>query len=135
MLLDGNSSAWITARIVGVGDYRHVVIEVIGSSSFDGTVKFMGGVRRRDTDTPLRFSDGVNQAAPEGQAQDPWMFVDVNDLQDGASIDGDTGVSSGLSGTVRYFEVNTNVIDDFAVFVTERTAGSVTIVALLSTNE
>ena len=123
----------ITSAVVT--DFRNVTFSVIPSTDYAGKIKFMGAIKKRDTDNPVAFAGGTDQGAPEGTATDPWMYIDVNDLEDGASIDGDTGLVFSGTGTIRMVEMNTNALDGIAVFITDRTAGTVTVICMLTTNE
>ena len=86
-----------------------------------------------DTDGPIDFTDGAR--GRDGTAKNPWMYVEIIDLQDGAAIDGDTGVVFSGTGSIRMVEANINSLDWMGVHITDRTAGSVTVIAHLATND
>lgn len=99
-----------------VQDYKTVVIELWFAAA-TLTVKCQGSVSE---DAPT-FSSAQALA-------NHWDYIDMIDLEDNASIDGDTGVASaGAASDARIFEVNTNGLNWLNFIVSSRTAGSVTV--------
>jgi hypothetical protein len=62
-----------------------------------------------------------------------YDYVDIIDLEDNASIDGDTGITYAGADDHRNFEVNTNGAKWFSVIPISGTAGELTIKATLFT--
>lgn len=101
---------------VFVRDFRSIVICVATTGSANMTIKFAGA---------------ISEAIPDFEAaqsqSNPWDHVEVVDLQDGAAIDGDTGIAFAGTDDVRLFEVNVNSLIWFGAHLTARSAGSVNI--------
>ena len=108
-------------RVGYVRDFRHVVLTM---RSTQGTfqVRIQGSVAEKMPDFTLT-STSDNQ----------WDYVESKDLEDGTTIDGDTGV--GFTGTAtRIVEVNTNHLRWLALRVVGYAAGEVTVVMAASPN-
>ena len=123
-----------TATAVSAGlrvtDFRNCILSVAGTSSIGGKLFVMGAVSTSDTAAAPDFT--VNRTARS--ATNNWDYIEVVDLEDGAAIDGDDGIT--LAGNnIRLFEVNLNSFDWLAVNMTSRVAGTVTVVAAMTTNE
>ena len=131
-MLDGISTTTSIATAIDVADFRNAIITISPSSNFAGTIKFQGALRKRDTDNSMDFSDGA--VAGDGTAENPWSYIEVIDLEDGTAIDGDTGIAF-TAGSIRILELNINALDFIGVHATAVTAGTVTAVCLLATNE
>lgn len=119
------SAGWL------VSDYRNCILQIIGSSDADMKIFIKGSLGRGTNlvDAPNFdvLSDNRNDASA-------WDYIEVVDLEDGAAIDGDTGVN--LSGNVmRLIEVNINSLDYIAVEVTAVVAGTVSVVGVATTNQ
>ena len=114
---------------IRVTDYKTVVLGIYGSGNANLKVFIKGAVGDTRPDFAVRTALRA-QNDPTGR----WDNIDVIDLQDNASIDGDTGVA--LSGNVtRLIEVNTNLLDWLSVHSTAVVAGTVTVVGVTVTNE
>jgi len=77
---------------------ENVIVQIVAKNSANGTIKFAGSLAEENPD----FSQPAT-------ADNPYAFVQVIDLQDGSSIDGNTGVNITGDG-VRLFEVNINAL-------------------------
>ena len=126
-------SGLATSRSAGwrISDYKTIVLSIIGSSTANLKVFVKGGLGRG-----LEYNDSPNfKINPESRSSlSAWDFIDVVDLEDNASIDGDTGIA--LSGNViRLVEVNTNALDWLAVEITALVAGTATVIAAGYTNQ
>lgn len=69
-----------------VGDYRNIVLALNTASSANGTIKFQISYQKERPNF-------AGAQSPTNQ----WDYVRVQDLEDGAAIAGDTGIT--LSGT------------------------------------
>jgi hypothetical protein len=118
-VLDAKAATGIGTPI-DVSNYRHIILAVSTESSANLTVKFQGS----GLGTAPTFSAAQSTA-------NHWDYVQVKDLEDASTLDGDVGLA--LTGTddVRLFEVNTNGLRWFCANVTARSAGSVTVKAAL----
>lgn len=101
-----------------VEDYDHVVIQLTSATSANFTVKCQGSV-----------SDDAPDFSASQVATNAWDYIDMIDLQNNASIDGDTGVAFAGTDDVRLFEVNVNALKWLCFTVTARSAGTVTVKA------
>jgi hypothetical protein len=79
----------------------------------------------------VKFQVSMSNAQPDFSASQSatnhWDYVDVIDAQNGASIDGDTGVA--LTGTddFRLFEANAGAARWVCATITARSAGNLTL--------
>jgi hypothetical protein len=105
---------------INVKDFRHAIVSVNSANSANGTLKFVGSI----------FDDCPNFANAQS-ASNAYDFIEVKDLQDGSSIDGDAGLV--LSGTDdnRLFELNINGLDWINARITAISAGDFTVVVKL----
>lgn len=104
------------ATAIDVRDYRNCVIQMATTGTVDLKVYFKGAVGEI----------APNFGATRSRAN-PWEYIDVADLQDGASIDGDTGIALSSAQTynnVRMVEININALDWLAVHQTVITTGA-----------
>lgn len=101
-----------------VSDYEHIIVSFATASSANLTVKFQGALSNTSPD----FSAAQS-------VSNMWDYIEVIDLEDGAAIDGDTGIAPAGTDDFRMFQVNVDALKWFTATVTARSAGSVTIVA------
>ena len=107
-----------TSTGITVSSYQNVGFTV-STLSTSGTVKF-----------GCSMMDSLPTFATLPTASNRWQYVDVIDLQDGASIDGNTGIVFALgSTTIRQVVINNNVFKHCASFFTPSTGniGSTTV--------
>jgi RNA polymerase subunit RPABC4/transcription elongation factor Spt4 len=71
-------------------------------------------------------------AAPQ-TVTNHYDYVNIIDLEDNASIDGNTGITTSGADDYRHFELNTNYCRWFTVIPTEGTEGEITVKATLTT--
>ena len=104
------------------GDFRHAIFSFATDGGSDAalTVKFQGSIQQNALTGPPAF--GSSQSVTN-----LWDYIEVVDLEDGAMIDGDTGVSVATADDYRQFEANINGMEYICARVTARTAGEVTI--------
>lgn len=111
---------------IRISDYRNCILEVVGSPSANLKLFIKGAVG--DTQPTSWLSTNARSQLNN------WDFIEVVDLEDGAAIDGDTGVD--LNGNViRLLEVNINSLDWLCVHATAVVAGTVTVSGVFTTNE
>lgn len=121
-ILDAKAATGI-GNIINVRDFRYAVITVNTASSANLTAKVQGAI----SETPPTFTS----AAAVGNA---WDYVQLKDLEDASTIDGDTGFAVAGTDDQRIFEVNVNGLEWLTMNVTARSAGSVTAVIKLFTD-
>lgn len=110
-----------TGESINVEDFTNIVLAFSSDTSANGTVKFQGSV----SDSAPTFSSAQSTA-------NHWDYVQTKDLEDGSTIDGDTGIALAGTDDVRLVEVNTNLLKWITATVTARSAGSFTVVAKMS---
>lgn len=106
-----------------VTDFTNLILALDTASSANLTVKFQGSISDTEPDWTAAQS-----------ATNQWDYVQVKDLEDGSSLDGDNGFVVSGTDDHRMFEVNTNRLKWFNAIVTARAAGSVTAQAFSTTN-
>lgn len=107
-------------KILDVRDFRHVILSFSTASSANLTAKVQGSIQ---VDTP----DFTAAQSPSNQ----WDYVQMKDLEDGSTVDGDTGFAVAGTDDQKQYEVNVNGLNYITVNVTARSAGSVTVLAAL----
>lgn len=115
--------ATTTGAAHNVADFRNVGITV-GTSAASGTLKFVCSM----SETAPVFSTAQSST-------NRWDYVEIIDLQDGASIDGDTGLTLANTTDVRQFELNTNNLRWCTAILSPWTAGTTTVMLLPATNQ
>ena len=98
-----------------VEDFVNLTLALDSASSANLTVKVQGSIQQ------LAPTWGSAQSA-----SNQWDYLLLKDLEDGSSIDGDTGLVLSGSDDHRLFEVNVNGIRWLNLIVTARSAGSIT---------
>lgn len=101
-----------------------------------GRTKFVLGFRHLElhldtagTSTMTAKVQGSNQETMPDfnaaqSATNRWDYIEIKDLQDGAAIDGDTGVAQAGADDHRVFEINTNALRWVSVAITSWTQGT-----------
>lgn len=112
-----------TGNKIDVKDFQHITISFATASSANLTVKFQGSIQE-DVD----FSSARS-------ATNAWDYIEVIDLQDGAAIDGDTGIACAGTDDFRMLQLNINGLTKISATVTARSAGSVTLKCVAFTNQ
>jgi len=116
------ATATTNSDAFGISDFKNASIALIGADTAAFTFKIKGSIQK---DKPA-FGSAKS-------ATNIWDYIDVLDLEDGSSIDGDTGVS--FSGNdVRQFEVNTENMQWVGVEVSAYTSGDASAVLSASDN-
>lgn len=104
-------------------DFRHVVFSL--ATDGGGTASFT-----------IKFQGAIDYGATRGSAPDfsaaqsvtnMWDYIDVSDLQDEASVNGDTGVAAAGADDYRLFEANINGLKYVCARLTVYTAGNITV--------
>lgn len=106
------------------GDYTHAIISFNTASSANMTVKFAGSI----AETAPNF-------AAAQSVSNPFDYIQIKDLQNGSSIDGDTGVALAGTDDQRMFEMNINALQYLTAIVTAYAAGSITVTVRLYNNQ
>jgi len=124
-LLDAKGATGVD-KVIDVSDFRHAVISYATDGGADAnlTVKICGSIE----DTAPTFTDAQS-------VTNMYDFVQVKDLEDGSSIDGDTGIAVAGADDYRQFEVNINGLKWLTARVTARSAGEISVKIKLFTNQ
>ena len=111
-------------------DFKHAVFSFATDGGSDAalTVKFQGSIAEGTT------AGSAPDFSAAQSVTNLWDYIDVIDLEDGASIDGDTGVAVAGADDYRLFEANVNALEYICARVTARTEGEVTIKVVLYTD-
>ncbi len=123
----GSSGVFAPApKIIFAEDYRNAVItfDTDGGGDAAFTLKIAGSVA----------VDAPNFGAAKGPSNQ-YDWLDVIDLEDGASVDGDTGFVVASADDNRHFEVNINGMEYITVVPTAGTAGEITVTIRLFDNQ
>jgi hypothetical protein len=107
-----------------VSDFMHLVLSFATASNANLTVKFQGSI-----------SDECPDFSAAQSVTNMWDYIQVKDLEDGSSIDGDTGVACAGTDDFRQFELNVNGLKWINAVVTARSAGAVTVSCMPFSNE
>ena len=98
-----------------VSGFRHLLLEV-SMTGFTGTLKMAGS-----------FLETLPDFSAAKSVSNPFDTVQIKDLQDNASINGDTGISGSNTTDVRLFEVNTNGLKWLNGILSGVTGGTITV--------
>lgn len=101
-------------------DYEYITFSFNTSGTTTATLSVAG--------TMMDAYDDVDMLATRSESV-RWDYVDITDLEDGASIDGDTTVALSGSDDNRHFKVSTEGFSEIGFLITGFTAGSVTLAA------
>ena len=125
-----DSAATTVSAGVRVSDYRNAILNIVGSPSANMKIFVKGAI---GTGNEYMDAPDFTVASNVRTEASAWDYVECIDLEDGAAIDGDTGVN--ISGNIiRNMEVNVNGLDWIAVHATAVVAGTVTVVGACFTN-
>jgi len=124
-LLDNIAVADVQGKVAHVDDFRNAVLNVSTGNSGSMTIKIAGSIQ----DTP----PDITAAQSPTNAYD---FVQVIDLNSGASVNGDTGiVLNGAANESRNLEVNINGMRWLTAIVDSYTAGNADVTIRLFNNQ
>lgn len=106
-------------KALNVKDFEYVTLFFATDGGGDAalTVKFQGAIGD---------SEPTDWAAAQS-VTNRWDFVDVLDHEDGASIDGDTGIAVAIADDYRMVSLNVKGLQWVNARVTARSAGEVTV--------
>lgn len=113
-ILDAKAATGI-GNVINVEDFRHLVLAIDTASSANMTIKLQGSIQ----DTQPTFTSAQS-------ATNQWDYIQVKDLEDGSTIDGDTGLVLAGTDDHRIFEINVNGLKWITLNITARSAGSAT---------
>ena len=119
-----------TSFPMSVNDFQLIAV-AIAASSTTGTIKF--ACSNLDEVTNIVNAQGKFVTTSKNLAS-RWDYVEIVDLEDGASIDGDVGIAMVNLSDVRQFKIN---VDNFRHCMAElqQSAGTTTVTFLPSSNQ
>jgi hypothetical protein len=115
LILDAKGATGIGTPME-VSDFAHLILSLATATSANLTVKFQGSIQHDMPD--FNAAQSVTNM---------WDYIQVKDLEDGSSIDGDVGIAPAGTDDFRQFELNVNALKWICAVVTARSAGSVTV--------
>ena len=112
--------------VIDVQDFKVIVVSFRsdGGGDYAGVLKFAGAI----AETPPNFGGTIT-------VTNVYDFLDAVDLEDHASIDGDTGITTAGADDTRMFQINVDGLKWFTALHTEGTAGELTLEARLFSNK
>ncbi len=118
-----SAAATTTGSSVGVKDFQFVNW-TLATQSASGTVTFA-----------CSMADSAPDFSVVKSVTNTWDVVDVIDLEDGASIDGDTGIVLANSTDVRQLQIRDANFRWCTAVLSPWTAGTTTVLALPANNQ
>lgn len=109
--------------ISSVDDFKHATI-TLSTTAATATVQFACAM----SETAPDFSAAKSET-------NRWDYVDVTDLEDGSSIDGDTGIALTNTTDVRQFELNVDSAKWCTALNTAYTSGTISAHLRRASNE
>jgi hypothetical protein len=102
-------------QYVNVRDFKHLVLSLDFSDTSTMTAKIQGSVQ----ETAPNFAAAASKS-------NSWDYIEAIDLEDGAAIDGDTGIAV-TANDHRLVEVNVNGLEWVCVELQAYTAGKLNV--------
>lgn len=103
-------------KSIFIQDFTHAILALSFVTTPTMTVKIQGSIEETCPD----FSAAQS-------ASNHWDYIDIIDLQNGTSIDGDTGVACTGTADYRLFEINVNGLRYVNAIISGWSAGTVTL--------
>lgn len=111
-------------NVISCDDFTHAIVSVDTASSANLTTKIAGSIQ-----------DPAPDFTAAQTATNSFDYIQLKDLEDASSIDGDTGFAVAGTDDHRLFEININALRYFTAVVTTYTAGNITIKVRLYNNK
>lgn len=116
----GATGIFFTApKIPLVSDFMNAVISLHTTASLNATIKVAGSIGKTNGNSP---NFGATQSP-----SNPYTFINIVNLEDNATVEGDTGVASAGTDLNATYEININGLKYLTVFPTAWTAGAITV--------
>lgn len=116
VLVFNGAAATGVSLSVFVQDYTNISVAIHGNATANLTVKLVGSTR------DFR---GVPDFSAAASIANSWGYIQMIDLQNGATIAGNTGLVFTGAADDRNFEANVNALTWVALRITTYTAGAV----------
>lgn len=117
-------------KILLVNSFKLIQLHLITSSSANLTLKFAISNGLMNADEGVGHGDTPNFGATNNK-DNPYTHAQAIDLQNGAAVNGDTGVVLAGTDINKTYEINLNGTKYFCPIVTAWSAGAITLKALL----
>lgn len=106
---------------IDVSAYERIFLQVGSANDGAGdpanlTVKFVGSM-----------SDSAPDFSASRTVTNNFEYIDAIDLEDGASVDGDTGLAFGAANDIRNFEINLGGLHWINAVISSYVAGKLTV--------
>lgn len=112
-----------TGNFISSQNYRNIVYAIDTSGNASGTIKWVGSISENSPD-PTASQSATNQ----------FEYLQIIDLENGVSIDGDSGIQFLGTDEHRLVEVDTNLLSWVAPVVTNYSTGTIHIEAVAGDN-
>jgi len=109
----GTHTLHLKGKIVFADGFEHIQLALDTANSGNFTLKVQGS-NSEDAPDFNKVQTAINS----------WDYIDIVDLEDKGSIDGDTGISVSGTDDHRMFEINVNALRWVSVVITAWTAGT-----------
>lgn len=106
----------LKGKVIYIEGYRHVELDLSTSGSANFTLKVQSS---EQSDVDFNAAQSTTNR---------WDYVQIKDLEDASSIDGDTGLAPAGADDHRHFEVNSNGGRRLCANLTAWTAGKLNLV-------
>lgn len=106
-------------KIPLISDFRDAILQFFTTGSATMTVKVAGSLGKSNGDSP---NFGATQSP-----SNPYTYPALINIEDGAAVEGDTGIAPAGTDFARMYEVNINGLKYLTVFPTAWTQGAVTV--------
>ena len=116
-ILNAKASTGVGVTML-VEDFEDLMLSVNSESSANLTVKFQGSIQ-----------EGAPDFAAAQTKDNAWDNIQVRDMQNASSLDGDVGLALAGSDDHRIFMMNVAGLRWINAIVTARSAGAVTVLA------
>ena len=136
----GSSSARLDKAVTILDDVATTASgSAIGAQDFKVCLLSFATDGGADAALTVKFQGSIQEAAPDFSAAQTvtnmWDYIEVVDLQNGNTVNGDTGVAVAGADDYRLFEMNINGMKWISATVTARAQGEITVKAYLLTNQ
>lgn len=122
----------IAPKVVPLFEFKTAVLNFITSGTATLTVKLAGSIGRLAADAD-EWGDDPNFGATVSKSN-PYNFIQVINLDTGASVNGATGIAAAGIDLNNNYEVNTNFMKYFTLIPTAWTQGAITAKVHLADN-
>jgi len=131
----GSSGVMVKApKILNVLDWKNIILSVITSGSFNGTLKLAGSLGKPVVLATDKYSEDTPNFGATISASNPYQYLQTINLDTAAAVNGATGVTSAGTDLNVQYEINVNAIKYFCPVLTAWSAGTVTVRALCTDN-